>query len=289
MTINRYFSIFILAVALLPFATAAQIYAEYQIVDKTVVVKLIFEEVSDLKLKIPYDVKALELNIENYKIEDFENYKLLDVDYAKNLSIKYLTKSFIENSGGRYFFVMENPFAEKANVKIYLPESAILGEKILVFPEGADIDSDGRRIILEWADYNDEQILVGYEFVEKDLLIFYIIIGILIIILFSGYLLEKRKLKNEIQKIRKISKEKNMKSMKKGEEAITRNLIEDEKRIAEYLLNKEDNESWTKEIMKDLGISKVKLSRKLRSLEQKEIIKKIPYGNENKIKLIKKE
>jgi len=289
MTINRYFSIFILAVALLPFATAAQIYAEYQIVDKTVVVKLIFEEVSDLKLKIPYDVKALELNVENYKIEDFENYKLLYVNYAKNLSIKYLTKSFIENSGGRYFFVMENPFAEKANVKIYLPESAILGEKILVFPEGADIDSDGRRIILEWADYNDEQILVGYEFVEKDLLIFYIIIGILIIILFSGYLLEKRKLKNEIQKIRKISKEKNMKSMKKGEEAITRNLIEDEKRIAEYLLNKEDNESWTKEIMKDLGISKVKLSRKLRSLEQKEIIKKIPYGNENKIKLIKKE
>jgi len=288
MTINRYFSIFILAVALLPFATAAQIYAEYQIVDKTVVVKLIFEEVSDLKLKIPYDVKALELNVENYKIEDFENYKLLYVNYAKNLSIKYLTKSFIENSGGRYFFVMENPFAEKANVKIYLPESAILGEKILVFPEGADIDSDGRRIILEWADYNDEQILVGYEFVEKDLLIFYIIIGILIIILFSGYLLEKRKLKNEIQKIRKISKEKNMKSMKKGEEAITRNLIEDEKRIAEYLLNKEDNESWTKEIMKDLGISKVKLSRKLRSLEQKEIIKKIPYGNENKIKLIKK-
>ena len=289
MTINRYFSIFILAVALLPFATAAQIYAEYQIVDKTVVVKLIFEEVSDLKLKIPYDVKALELNVENYKIEDFENYKLLYVNYAKNLSIKYLTKSFIESSGGRYFFVMENPFVEKADVKVYLPESAILGEKILVFPEGADIDSDGRRIILEWADYNDEQILVGYEFVEKDLLIFYIIIGILIIILFSGYLLEKRKLKNEIQKIRKISKEKNMKSMKKGEEAITRNLIEDEKRIAEYLLNKKDNESWTKEIMKDLGISKVKLSRKLRSLEQKEIIKKIPYGNENKIKLIRKE
>ena len=46
-------------------------------------------------------------------------------------------------------------------------------------------------------------------------------------------------------------------------------------------------EAWTKEILKEIGISKVKLSRKIRSLEKKELIKKVPYGNENKIKLTK--
>ena len=74
---------------------------------------------------------------------------------------------------------------------------------------------------------------------------------------------------------------------KKRAEEVTKNLFEDEKRIVEYLLKKKGKESWTKEIVRDLGISKVKLSRKLRSLEKKEIIKKIPYGNENKVRVLK--
>ena len=99
----------------------------------------------------------------------------------------------------------------------------------------------------------------------------------LIYILFERKKYKKRLKKVQIKNKTEISKE-----------GFTKNLFEDEKKIVEYLLNKKGNESWTKEILKDLEISKVKLSRKLRSLEQKEIIKRIPYGNENRIRLLKK-
>ena len=76
------------------------------------------------------------------------------------------------------------------------------------------------------------------------------------------------------------------KKNKKEESELTRNLFEDEKRIVKYLLEKKSHEAWTKEIIRNLNISKVKLSRKIRSLEEKKIIKRIPYGNENIIRLL---
>ena len=95
-------------------------------------------------------------------------------------------------------------------------------------------------------------------------------------------LFERKKYKKRLKKVQIKNK------TEISKEGFTKNLFEDEKKIVEYLLNKKGNESWTKEILKDLEISKVKLSRKLRSLEQKEIIKRIPYGNENRIRLLKK-
>jgi uncharacterized membrane protein len=74
--------------------------------------------------------------------------------------------------------------------------------------------------------------------------------------------------------------------IKKGE--LTRNLFEEEKKIVEYLVSRKNGESWTKEVARDLNIPKVRLSRKLRNLEQKGLIKRTPYGNENRIKLINK-
>lgn len=68
---------------------------------------------------------------------------------------------------------------------------------------------------------------------------------------------------------------------------VTRNLLGEEKQIVEYLMDKKGKECWTKEMVHDLGISKVRLSRRLRNLVQKGLVEKIPYGNENRIKLIK--
>ena len=151
--------------------------------------------------------------------------------------------------------MLENPFNKTSEVKIYLPEAAILPESGVIFPKNAEITSDGRRIILKFNNFNEEQILITYESVAKNNLILYLISGLLIITLFIFYFVQKKKLKKEIARL----KTKVQKKVEKKEEKLT----------------------W------NLGISKVKLSRKLRSLEQKGIIKRIPYGNENIIRLLK--
>jgi len=169
-----------------------------------------------------------------------------------------------------------------------LPEGAVLDESISVSPGPDSTTSDGRRIILSWKDFNDEQILVTYEFLDKNAFFYYTIIVILIIIFIAFYITKQRKFKRELEKHKEKGKNKIKESRKGKKEAeLTKNLFEDEKKIVKYLLDKKDNESWTKEILRDLDITKVKLSRKLRSLEQKEIIKRIPYGNENRIRLLK--
>lgn len=260
--------VLILGIFLLSLASA-QIETNYYIYQNKVLVEYYFDSVSDLELRIPYDVGEPEVNSE-YELEDLGNYYLLKINSAENLSVKYITESMIDKVKNKFYFTSKNYLGDSQKVKLVLPESAVLVQEGIVFPEPDSISSDGRSIILEWDDYNDEQIVINYEFVKDNIFIFYIIILILILF-FIGYLIFQKKIKGKPKKHKDL----------------TRNLFEDEKKIIEYLLDKKD-EVWTKEILKDLSISKIKLSRKLRSLEQKELIKKIPYGNENKIKLIKK-
>jgi len=259
--------------------------ANYQIVDNDVLIDLGFSSVTGLELKIPFDAKVLEVNT-NYEIKDYNSYKLIKVNNTENLRIKYITSTLIEKSSRGYFFILNKPADENINITLYLPEGAVLvdAEESIVIPSADKISTDGRRIVLEWNNFDNEQIIVSYEFVNKSSKIYYILIIILVIIFTLIYYFQSARFRQRIKTLverHKISKEKKKEIIK---EDLTKNLFEDEKRIVEYLLTKKDNECWTKEIINGIGISKVKLSRKLRSLEQKEIIKRIPYGNENKIR-----
>jgi uncharacterized membrane protein len=60
-------------------------------------------------------------------------------------------------------------------------------------------------------------------------------------------------------------------------------LKEDEKKVFEYLL--ENNNVLQRDMMYELDFSKVKLSRILHNLEQKNILERISKGNSNKIRL----
>ncbi|MEM4181537.1 MAG: hypothetical protein QXX68_00010 [Candidatus Pacearchaeota archaeon] len=62
-------------------------------------------------------------------------------------------------------------------------------------------------------------------------------------------------------------------------------LLDEEKRIIDFLKKCDRNECWQKNIQKELNFSKAKLSRLIRNLEARGIIKKIPFGNTNKIVL----
>jgi len=295
--INKNYIIFLMFVLIFTSLVFAKsnINSEYFISEKGVNVNIVFGKVSNFELEIPSDAKNIEVDAESYELNDYKNSQIIKINFAKNLLIRYSTKSFIDKSGNKLFFTMRNNFNESSNVKIYFSEGAVLSEKGILFPTRFKKITDGRRIILELNDFNEEQIVVTYEFVKKNNFLFYLIVIFIFSLMIFIYFLEKNKIKKEIKNFRKenkkLKKEKyNLikdETKEEIEERLIRNLFEDEKIIVKYLLYKKNNECWTKEIVKDLDISKVKLSRKLRSLEQKGIVKKIPYGNENRIKLLK--
>ncbi|MDP2672783.1 MAG: hypothetical protein Q8O84_03145 [Nanoarchaeota archaeon] len=274
------FLVFALFFIFLAGTISAIIETDYYIHEKNVLVRHSFDSASELELRLPKDFAALEINSE-YKLEEFSKYFLIKINSTENFSISYITQSMVDKSKDRYSFISRNYLNKMQDVRLVLPESAVLLEEGLVFPEPDLISSDGRSIILEWSDYNEKQIIVDYEFLE-DNFIYYLIFGFLILVFLIYLFFEKKKHKKRLKKVQI----KNKRELSK--ERFTENLFEDEKKIVEYLLGKKNNEAWTKEILRDAGITKVKLSRKLRSLEQKEIIKKIPYGNENKIRILKK-
>lgn len=226
----------------------------YQIIENKVLVEIEVTENSTILL--PQDYSAL--NIEgNYTQKN--NYLFI---YSGK--IKFISKTFLEKSINNNYFISSQEINKNNSIKVYLPEKAILSEEMLIFPKNYSIQTDGRRIFLEWEKPEQKEIFVSYTY-EKN---YFWIILISIIIIFSLFVLYFYRKKN---------KRKNL----------TINLFKEEKEIINYLLNKKDNSSWTKEIVRTLGISKVKLSRKIRNLEEKGLIQKIPYGNENKIILKK--
>ncbi len=258
----------------------------YDIIGDKVLVEMNFDSVNDFELRLPFDVDEVVLNTDNYEIIDFDSSSLLKVDSAFDLKIVYFTEAYIDKSGNKFFFVVKNQLVNPADVKLSLPVGAVLDsvEERLIVPEASDIMTDGRKIILIWNEFADDQIVVSYEKIEG--ISFVSIVFALLVVGFFVYYIS-------MLRFRKGSKKKEKRLTKKGKKSrakkeLTRNLFKEERNIVEYLLDKKKNESWTKNIVKDLDISKVRLSRKLRNLEQKGLIKRIPYGNENIIKLIKK-
>ncbi len=257
--------------------------SNYQIVENKVIAEIKLDSVQDFELKIPKDATAIEVS-ESYDIIEFDSFKKLTIPAAENLKIKYITSSYIEKSKDSYFFIAENLF-NSTDITLYLPEGAVLAsdEKKLVIPAADEITTDGRRIILKWNDIGANQIIVAYELLKKNNNSVVIALIIMIIVFAFIYFIGLKKYRKKAETISRRLK----KTKAKKEDELTRNLYEDEKRIVRYLLAKKDHECWTKELIRELSISKVKLSRRLRSLEQKEIIKRLPYGNENRIRLIR--
>lgn len=257
----------------------SHIQENHEIIENKALVTINIDQVSNLEIKLPYGFEALEVNTAYSISQD----KLI-IRSGQNIEISYITDASIDKAGYKYYFTLDRQFDQPSDVTIYLPEAAILLEDEIVFPKDYEIDSDGRRVILTWQDLDEGEILVAYGFVEDDDWHYIFIIAVLAVIIGAIYYYDKKKLKKAVKQVKQKSKKKQ--SKEEIEEEITKNLFHEEKEIVHFLLTKKGHEAWTKEIIKETGISKVKLSRKLRSLEAKEVIKKIPYGNENKVRLI---
>jgi|APSaa5957512622_1039677.scaffolds.fasta_scaffold16313_2 hypothetical protein len=169
----------------------------------------------------------------------------------------------IEKSGSTYYFIL-NDVSMGDDIELILPESAILTKDKIISPVETTIGTNGRQVIITWDNIQSNKIIVLYELPGNGSNYPYYL-GVLVLL---GGILYYVYFKKTI-KIKKL----------------TQNLLVDEKRIVKYLAGKKGREAWTGSISKDLGISKVRLSRKIRSLGAKELIQKVPYGNKNKIKL----
>lgn len=200
----------------------------------------------------------VEIEMSFEEIEKFEFPS--EVEYSEGI-MKYVEKNSIEKSGEEYFFIQKSEIFPNSKIKVVLPEGAYLNEKYFVFPQNYSISTNGKNIILEWTNSQEKEILVPYKIKSMNYLISFLILISLIGIFFYLYWLKKTK------------------------KTYTQNLFKEEKKIMDYLLKKK--ECWTKEISRDLEIPKVRLSRKLRNLQERGLIEKIPYGNENKIKIKK--
>jgi DNA-binding MarR family transcriptional regulator len=275
-----YASIFLIVLLFGVVSAGNHLGVTYSLIGDKALVEINFGEVNNLEFKLPYDIKTFESNT-NYEIVDFNDYKILKVNYSGDLSINYITRSVIDKSSNRNYFILNNNFANPINFVLSLPEGAVLED--LMFPNPDVITTDGRNIILKWDNFDAEEIVVSYDNIkEPNNLWFYL--AIVLIIAFSiFYVYQAKNIKRKIIQI----KSKVQRSNEDKKKDVIRNLFREEKKIVEYLFDKKGHSCWTKEMVRDLDISKVRLSRKLRNLVQKGLVEKVPYGNENKIKLLK--
>lgn len=274
-------------ISFLSLASCQELSVEHHIIENKVLTKMNFYNIEEINFNIPSNSKITEtsLNESEFLLNGKNNYNnvLVTLQKTKNFSFEYVSDYYLEKSGSKNFFQIKNDFEFQYNVSLFLSPGLVLENEGLLFPEPSKITSDGQRVILFWKNFNEDQIIVSYNDYSTNnyywtwILAFFIFIGIVF------YFKQKRKFIREMQRIQ--SKKKREKTKQKKD--LTKNLLKEEKKIVEYLLNKKGKESWTKEIVKDLDIGKVRLSRKLRNLEEKDLIERIPYGNENKIKLKK--
>ncbi len=261
------------------FAADVQSYnAVYQIAEGIALVQaqLSFtDSVTAYDLILPGDASDIDIEGKYYSLVPTGNavVALIRDEPFSELSVTYKTSSVVEETSDGYFILPTKELpGEQKSIKLELPEGvplryALNSERQSVYPQGAMVGTDGRKIEISWSDEllkDDPAILVIYDVENFG---WYYVAGGVALLFVAGYLLFVLK-------------------RKKGSKSdYTKNLFEEEKDVVQILLKAPDHELWQKELQRKAGITKVKLSRKIRSLEQKGLIEKIPYGNTNKIRL----
>lgn len=249
---------------------------------------------NNISIQLPRDARTISVkdigkNSEFYTLEQ-NNEKILIAMIKQDsvIEVSYITNSFLDIGKKSYF---STEFKAMHNIKnltlhVILPEAAALADKfaLSVFPSSnAKTETDGQRISVVWQ-YSDVKkdanipVLVIFKEENSTLLV---ILTIAIIILVTGFVVyslfkkEKKKIQKRNVKIGKAGKSNN----------IEEHLIDSERAVINALRKSGRKESWQKQIQMQTGFSKAKLSRVIRNLESRSLIKKIPFGNTNKIVL----
>lgn len=154
-------------------------------------------------------------------------------------------------------FIPENIFA---NVSVFLPEGYVIAKKGY-FPENGVLNTDGKRISISWINLNGEvNVVVNFEPSynrNSDYTIFILIILPWVIVMLVYY-----------YKIKSF-------------ENLLRGFDEVEQSIIRYLSKKKV--CYQRDVVSDLSLNKVKVSRTIKKLESKGMVRKEKIGRKTKI------
>jgi uncharacterized membrane protein len=205
------------------------------------------------------------------------------VDGLQNRS--YVDSDSLNFAGKEIYFLNKVTFPENfsdATLILNLEKGIVIKNKE-IFPLGYNIKSDGQTISINWNLTNVKKgdnfaIFVNLENTNTGglsylaIIIFSIILlGIILFLIYN----KKNKNKSPIRKRKARTKESGNYDY----------LLDTEKKIIEELKKADRNELWQKQIQNSTGFSKAKVSRLVRNLESRGLVKKIPFGNTNKIRL----
>lgn len=271
--------------------------ASYTIIQDKVIVEVALElssPVSSLEWPLPEDAAAVEVKNQEYRVlvgEGLTKTLLVSGPNFQEVTFKYITSSPLETGRDNFFIVdLAGIDASTISLTVALPEKATLkyplgSDKTAIVPLTDNVTTDGQIIKVHWDQQDVAQgnaVLIIYTLPAKFsrfwIAAIFIILGAAVVGYYGYY--HKSVKKRNATSSASLSPEH---GQLQPPETLTKNLFEEEKKIVEILLA--EGELWQKQLELKSGLSKVKLFRKLRSLEAKGLIEKIPYGNSNKIRL----
>ncbi len=240
-----------------------------------------------------------------YTIEfnQIQNSVIVKEEFPDNQTKYYNEPEILDISGNNIYFLKKITFFEdysEVRVRINLDERVVVNQN-QIFPAGYSFESDGKTISIVWNlnDVKSSQIFTIFAELKdtsKDFSFYFaLILGVLLAIAVFYFILdrlifkkkkqiEKNKIQQKIGQAPVVttseSKNKVIQEREKYEY-----LLETEKKVIDALKQTERNELWQKQIQNLTGFSKAKVSRLINNLEQRNLVRKINFGNTNKIRL----
>jgi len=195
--------------------------------------------------------------------------KVVVKENANGSGFNYLAVVSLDKSDSHYFFTYKYVFpANYTNAEVvFLVDSGFVANEI--FPQGYSLSNSEIR----WNVSAGKPFAI---FLNLDKKTNYVWIWIILLVIVFGVVYFKvKKRKIVVKHVAKSKKEKIDYTY----------LLDEERKIIEMLKKSKRNEMWQNAIQKQGEFSKAKTSRLIRNLESRGLVKKIPFGNTNKIVL----
>lgn len=186
-----------------------------------------------------------------------EDQKIVFLDNGKDIiEFELLFDDLVESSGVKRTF--RESFDGANNIKITLPEKFILSSEPSTIPEYDTIKTDGQKISLAWKDETSVAVFYegGINYIPYILVLFFLFA---LISIFAFIYIKKQRHKT-----------------------INEMISEDEKLVLSQL---KSGVTKQKDLSKNLGFSKSKMSKVIRKLELKNLIDKKPHFKTNILRI----
>lgn len=231
-----------------------------QPLNQTVLNFFIENKFSDLKINNTIS----DLNYEIEMIDSKYNIKIFIPNNTQQIYISLKPKDIIySNNGVKEFFTsLQPPQAKRIHIDIWLPEGYVIYNNVFT-PSYGQKQTDGKNIYISWKlDGGVEEIPLLVRFynpTQKTQIFFFILIAIIIVILPILFLLFRKRLKEEFLK----------------------GFNDDERKIIEILSKRKF--AYQNKLEKELYFSRAKMTRIMKKLEDKNLVRREKSGRTNKI------